>query len=96
MDRTISVIIPTHYRNDLFPEVIEGVAEQEYEPIELIVVDDSGERHAEPVLSECDDIVDQPIVRDENGGGRRRTRQASKPRRASICSSSTTASSRGS
>ena len=41
MGPKISVIIPTYYRNDLLPEAIESVAEQEYEPVELVVVDDS-------------------------------------------------------
>ncbi|MXR53005.1 glycosyltransferase [Halovenus sp. WSH3] len=68
MDERISVIIPTHYRNDVLPEAIESVAEQEYEPVELIVVDDSGEGHAEPVLEEYSDVIDKPIVREENGG----------------------------
>lgn len=67
MDERISVIIPTHYRNDLLPEAIESVADQEYDPVELIVVDDSGEGHAEPVLEEYDDVIDKPIVREENG-----------------------------
>lgn len=68
MDEKISVIIPTHYRNDLLPEAIESVSEQDYDPVELIVVDDSGEGHAEPVLEEYDSIIDKPIIRDENGG----------------------------
>lgn len=68
MEPQISVIIPTHYRNDLLPEAIESVAAQEYEPVELIVVDDSGEGHARPVLEEYDDVIDQPIVKDQNGG----------------------------
>jgi glycosyltransferase involved in cell wall biosynthesis len=63
----ISVIIPTHYRNDLLPEAIESVIQQEYDPVELIVVDDSGEGHAKPVLDEYDDVIDTPIIRDENG-----------------------------
>lgn len=68
MEEQISVIIPTHYRNELLPEAIESVAEQKYEPVELIVVDDSGEGHAEPVLEEYDDVIDKPIVKEENGG----------------------------
>ena len=68
MDPEISVIIPTYYRNDLLPEAIESVVGQDYEPVELIVVDDSGEGHAEPVLSEYDDVVDKAIIKDQNGG----------------------------
>jgi glycosyltransferase involved in cell wall biosynthesis len=49
---TVSVVIPTYYRNDRLRRAVESVLEQEYEPIELVVVDDSGERHAEPVAGE--------------------------------------------
>lgn len=68
MNPKISVIIPTHYRNDLLPKAIESVAKQAYEPVELIVVDDSGEGHAEPVLEAYDDVIDKPIVKEQNGG----------------------------
>jgi glycosyltransferase involved in cell wall biosynthesis len=68
MDPEISVIIPTYYRNDFLPEAIESVVGQDYEPVELIVVDDSGEGHAKPVLSEYDDVVDKAIIKDQNGG----------------------------
>lgn len=66
MDRTISVIIPTHYRNELLPRAIDSVLAQDYDPLEVIVVDDSGERHAEPVLAEYDQII--PIYHEENRG----------------------------
>lgn len=65
MDQTISVIIPTYYRNNLLPKAIESVLHQDYEPVELIVVDDSGEGHAEPVIDEYDEV--QGIIREENG-----------------------------
>ncbi|WP_336135422.1 glycosyltransferase family 2 protein [Natronomonas amylolytica] len=68
MNPKISVIIPTYYRNDLLPGAIESVAGQTYEPVELIVVDDSGEGHAEPVLNEYESVIDRAIIRDENGG----------------------------
>ena len=68
MNPKISVIIPTYYRNELVQEAIESVVEQDYEPVELIVVDDSGEGHAEPVLNEYDEVIDKPIIREENGG----------------------------
>lgn len=63
---TISVIIATYYRNELLPEAIESVLSQDYQPIELIVVDDSGEGHAAPVLDEYEDVIS--IIRSENGG----------------------------
>lgn len=62
----VSVIIPTHYRNDLLREAIESVLNQEYDPVELVVVDDSGEGHAEPVLREYEEV--KQIIREENGG----------------------------
>ena len=46
---TVSVIITTYYRNDLLSESIQSVIEQTYNPVEIIVVDDSGERFAEQV-----------------------------------------------
>ncbi|EMA64458.1 glycosyltransferase family 2 protein [Halorubrum lipolyticum] len=64
MPPKISVIIPTYYRNDLLPKAIESVLDQEYEPIELIVVDDSGEGHAEPVIRRYDEV--RGIVHEEN------------------------------
>lgn len=66
MNRTISVIIPTHYRNDLLETAIESVLEQDYEPVEIVVVDDSGEGHAEPVLESYDRV--KSIYREQNGG----------------------------
>lgn len=66
MDPKISVIIPTHYRNDLLTGAIESVLDQDYDPVELIVVDDSGEGHAEAVLAEYDAVT--PVIREENGG----------------------------
>ena len=68
MNPKISVIIPTYYRNELVQEAIESVVDQDYEPVELIVVDDSGEGNAEPVLDEYDAVIDKPIIREENGG----------------------------
>ena len=66
MPSKVSVIIPTYYRNDLLPKTIESVLDQDYEPIELIVVDDSGEGHAKPVIQRYDEV--RGIVHEENGG----------------------------
>jgi glycosyltransferase involved in cell wall biosynthesis len=66
MNPKISVITSTYYRNELLREAIESVLAQEYDPVELIVVDDSGEHHAAPVLQEYDDV--QSIVMDEEKG----------------------------
>ncbi|WP_157971732.1 glycosyltransferase family 2 protein [Halorussus litoreus] len=62
----VTVIVPTYYRNDTLAEAIESVYRQEYRPIELIVVDDSGEAHAEPVVEKYDEVTYVPLA--ENGG----------------------------
>lgn len=53
----VSVVIPTYYRNELLEQALRSVRTQTYEPIEVIVVDDSGDRHAKPVVDENDDIT---------------------------------------
>lgn len=50
----VSVIITTYYRNKLLREAINSVINQTYEPIEIIVVDDSGEEIAKEVVNEYD------------------------------------------
>jgi glycosyltransferase involved in cell wall biosynthesis len=62
---TVSVVIPTHYRNDALRTAIESVRSQTYAPIEIIVVDDSGERYAEPVAREYDVTY---LAHEENAG----------------------------
>ncbi|WP_049900058.1 glycosyltransferase family 2 protein [Halococcus agarilyticus] len=49
----VSVVIPTYYRNDRLGGAIESVLDQDH-PTEIIVVDDSGESHAAPVVAEYD------------------------------------------
>ena len=66
MNPIISVIIPTYYRNELLAEAIESVVSQEYEPVELIVVDDSGEGHAEPVIDRYDQVIG--VINEKNEG----------------------------
>lgn len=65
MAQKVSVIIATYYRNELLEDAVESVLDQEYEPLEVIVVDDSGEGHAEPVLEQYDDV--HAVYREENG-----------------------------
>jgi len=62
----VSVIIATYYRNEALHEAIESVLQQDYRPVELIVVDDSGEKHARPVLQQYGSVT--PIFRESNGG----------------------------
>ena len=51
---TVSVVVPTYYRNDRLREALESVADQTYRPVEVVVVDGSGEAHARPVTEEFD------------------------------------------
>ena len=66
MSALISVVIPTYYRNELLKNAIDSVLSQEYEPLEIVVVDDSGEGNAVPVLERYDDV--ESIIRGKNGG----------------------------
>jgi len=59
-DPVVSVIIPTYFRNDHLARAIESVLSQRYDPVEIIVVDDSGERHAEPVVECYPDVAYLP------------------------------------
>lgn len=61
----VSVIIPTYYRNDLLAEAVDSVEKQNYSRVETIVVDDSGESHAEEIL-EGNNVIYIPL--DENRG----------------------------
>jgi len=63
---TVSVIIPTHYRNDRLRGAVESVHSQEYDPIEIIVVDDSGEGHAAAVAEDYEGLIYESL--DENRG----------------------------
>lgn len=45
----VTVVVPTYYRNDRLPVAIESALSQTVDT-DVIVVDDSGERHAEPVV----------------------------------------------
>jgi hypothetical protein len=51
---SVSVVVTTHYRNDTLRDAIESALAQTQPPHEILVVDDSGECHAEPVAAEYD------------------------------------------
>jgi len=57
----VSIVIPTYYRNELLEECLSAVVEQTYEPIEIFVVDDSGERFAEDVVGQFDNVEYLPL-----------------------------------
>lgn len=59
----VSTIITTYYRNELLRGAIQSALDLHYDPIETIVVDDSGEAHARPVVEEFDDVVYVPLER---------------------------------
>lgn len=65
-DPLVSVIITTYYRNQALRSAIESVLGQTYDNIEIIVVDDSGEKHAMEVMNEFNDI--DYIPKKENVG----------------------------
>ena len=65
-DPLVSVVIPTYYRNELLAEAIRSVRSQSYSLTEVIVVDDSGEGHAAPVVGDFDGV--RYVELDENQG----------------------------
>lgn len=65
-DDTASIIIPTYYRNELLRDSIESALAQTYSPIEVIVVDDSGEAHAESTVKQYESVTYVPL--EENVG----------------------------
>lgn len=54
MNSLVSVIITTYYRDDQLRDAIESALAQSYEPIQVIVVDDSGESYAKPIVEDYD------------------------------------------
>lgn len=73
MTDTVSIVIPTYYRNDRLTAAIESAMDQSYRPVEVVVVDDSGEAHAEPVADDYDSITYVPLDRNR-GAQAARTR----------------------
>jgi glycosyltransferase involved in cell wall biosynthesis len=49
---SVSVVIPTYYRDDLLANTLDSVVNQSYSPLEAIVVDDSGEAYANDIVSD--------------------------------------------
>jgi glycosyltransferase involved in cell wall biosynthesis len=65
------VVVPTYYRNDELREALRSVARQSYEPVEIIVVDDSGERHAATALEEVADVTYVALAQNRGANGAR-------------------------
>ncbi|WP_251328867.1 glycosyltransferase family 2 protein [Haloplanus pelagicus] len=68
---TVSVIIPTHYRNDPLRDAIRSALGQTYDPVEVIVVDDSGEEHARSVVDEYESVTYVPLSQSRGAQGAR-------------------------
>lgn len=63
----VSVVVPTYYRNDRLEAALDSVAAQTHPAVETVVVDDSGEGHARPVVEGYDaDYVAFPENRGAN------------------------------
>lgn len=62
----VTIIIPTYYRDHSLKNAIESALAQSYENIEVIVVDDSGEKYAKPIVEEYEVKY---IAHEENQGG---------------------------
>lgn len=61
----VSIIVPTYRRNARLENALQNVSEQTYENTEVIVVDDSGEAHAQDVVDDHDVTY---IAHEENEG----------------------------
>ena len=64
-DGLVSVVVPTHYRNESLRETLTSVFDQTYRPVEVIVVDGSEEGHARPVVEEFEGVTYVDQERDE-------------------------------
>ncbi|WP_132057878.1 glycosyltransferase family 2 protein [Halorussus amylolyticus] len=64
-DGLVSVVIPTYYRNDRLRAALESVEAQEYDPIEVVVVDSSDDGHARPVAESFEGAEYRLTERDE-------------------------------
>jgi glycosyltransferase involved in cell wall biosynthesis len=56
MKNSVTVVIPTYYRNELLRDAIESTRDNQSVVSEIIVVDGSGESNAETVISEFEDF----------------------------------------
>lgn len=67
----VSVVVPTYGRSDALVEAIESVASQDYEPIELIIVDDCSPEPVEEHLSDVplESITSVQFIRHEENRG---------------------------
>jgi len=57
MEQLVSVVIPTYYRTENLQRAIESVSNQTHSPLEIIVVDDSGEEYARDIVPDDVDYI---------------------------------------
>jgi len=62
----VSVVIPTYYRNEMLADAIESARRQTHQPVEIVVVDDSGTGNAQFVVESYPDVA--YVEFDENRG----------------------------
>lgn len=67
----VSVVIPTYYRNDRLRTALASVRNQSYDAVETIVVDDSGEGYARPVIEDNPDVRYIPLDRNQGANAAR-------------------------
>lgn len=66
----VSVVVPTYGRDDrLFQEAVESIADQTYDPVELVVVDDSPDEVSTWLDAHTDWFSTTRCLRGENHGG---------------------------
>lgn len=58
----VSVLIPTHFRNGDLAVAVQSALDQTYDPVEVIVIDDSGEEHAKEVVAGYDTVEYLPMT----------------------------------
>lgn len=63
---TISAVIPTYNRPNLFRETFESVIQQTRQPDEIIIIDDSDEDYVSKIRKEYDNLPDIKHIRDES------------------------------
>lgn len=61
----VSTIITTYYRNELLRGAIQSALDLQYDPVEVIVVDDSGQENARPVVEEFEEVLYVPLEHNE-------------------------------
>lgn len=67
----ISVIIPTYYRNEYLIRAVRSVIKQTYDNYEIIIIDDSKEKHAETTVQDLKNKHPRTIIQYLHSKGKR-------------------------